>query len=940
MKKFLELVAEDLLERKNHSLHELLIIVPGKRSRTFLKHILSQLIEKPRFAPSIFTINEFVENESKLKLIETIPAISLLYQTYSNIITKEETIDNFWYFGEMLLADFDDIDKYLVDAGHLFKYVHDLKEIEQLFDDLEGDQIELIKQFWQNIYKGTGAKSQEKVRGQFLEFWKHLYKIYEAYKKELSSAGMGYEGMLYRETAIKADKNQINFDKKKPVFIGFNALSGAEKQIFNAAKAAGGLFYWDYDQWYLDKKHHEAGYFMRENLSQYPSALGDKQNFDNLRNKQKIECIGVPGELEMAQKTAEIIKSKAKSQDDDPLKNGIILGNESLLTPLLQTLPDDTGKINVTMGLPLQNTSLLGLVKILMQVKQQKIKNKGNTLYKSAWVIEVLQQDIINTPNLKETRDTLVNEKRLFCEVNLLQADPIGSILFPVKDINLIEYLKSILKAIVEYNDEEKNEKDYFNTGAAIKIYSALNQLTQQIENYKLDLPEKLMVRLIDRILSSINLTLEGEPLKGIQIMGLIEARTLDFENLIINAVNEGFLPSSSVAPSFIPYNLRKAYGLLTFENQDAIFAYYFYRAIQRAQNLTLIYNSNEADNDYGEKSRFLQQIAFEFPNTITENKYQHVVTPINENPIVIEKDQSVQPLLNQYLNGKRKIYPIQLNTYLNCPLKFYLQYIAKIKEPEQLDSGIDQRIFGQIFHDTMEMLYKPLSGTKKPISKDMLLPLLNDETILKQINHIMAQQFGNIELQKKSNGMISLIEQVALKYIKRVIENDIKNEGFSLYGLEEEYEIKHQINQDQTITIAGKIDRLQASGNQIFVIDYKTGKVPAQKPRFEDLFAHDLPKRPEAAFQAYLYTTIIENYEFAQNKELTPSLLYIQENRPIHPIIFSGRKKETYADLKNDFKAQLSNILTELFDNTTPFKQTEDSDMCTNCYFKSICHR
>lgn len=939
MKKFLELVLEDILKRHPKGLQDLEIIVPGKRTRTFLKHILSQKINKPLFAPQIITINEFVEQESSLKILENIPAISYLYGTYQNIIKNAESIDRFWYFGEMLLADFDDIDKYMVDAEHIFQYVHDLKEIEQLFGDVEESKLALIKQFWENLFKGTDHDNPEKVKSQFLIFWKHLYSIYSTYKKVLKKAGLGYEGMLYRQVANKAKRNELTFNEKQPVFVGFNALSRAENHIFQAAKMQNGLFYWDFDKWYIDNPHHEAGAFMRENLKNYPSALETDAGFDNLRNIKQVKITGMPGELEMGQKTADIA-SESFNSSVNPLENGIILGNESLLTPLLQTMHESDTKLNVTMGLPLQNTNIMGLIKNLLQIEHQKKGTAGHIYYKTPWIVELLQQDIVNNAELKTLKKELVEEKRLFCPIERLHNNSLGVLLFPTGKIELIPYLKSILKFIVEHNSNSEDSYHKINIEAAVRIYSSLNQLEQQIKAHNLILPSSLTLRLIDKVLNGINLPLEGEPVMGTQIMGLIEARTLDFDNLIINAVNEGFLPSSSLAPSFIPYNLRKAYGLLTFENQDAIFAYYFYRAIQRCKNLTLIYNSNESDNDYGEQSRFIQQLKFELPGKIDQQTYHHAIAPLQEKSIEIEKNTEVQIHLNAYLSGKRSLFPVHLNTYINCPLKFYLQYIAKIKEPEETNSNIDQRIFGLIFHDTMETLYKPFTESRKPILKQDLETLLNDQTILKHIKESMAQHFGDIDLQKHENGMVSLIEQVVLKYTKRIITNDAENQGFILTGLENQYNTDFTFNGNKHVNLAGKIDRLQQKGSKIFVIDYKTGRAPTQKPRFEDLFSHDLPHRPDAAFQAYLYTRIIASQPFSQNMELIPSLMYIQENRPIQEITFSNRKKQNYTELKKTFDENLENVLSGLFDFSNPFRQTKDSNMCKNCYFKVVCHR
>lgn len=938
MKKFLQLVADDLLQRSNEDLSNYIVIFPGKRSGVFFKHLLSNSINKPILSPEIYAINEFVQLHSGLMSIESIPAIIKLYELYKQKVSNAETIEQFWFFGEMLLADFDDIDKYRVDASKLFSYIVDIKEIDSIFGFEDEHKTALIKRFWEALYRGVKEHDKEKIRGRFLHFWKILHPLYNDFRAQLMKNGMGYEGMLYRIVAEKAVSDSIDLDGKTPVFIGFNALSESESQLFKYLKKQGALFYWDYDNWYVDDKLQEAGYFIRKNLAQFPNAIAKSSMFNNLGALRQVKTIGAPGELEMAQELAHVVKNQF-GKTEDPLQNGIVLGDETLLIPALQLLPE-AGSLNVTMGLPLRSTSVFGLINTLLEMPANQTKAKGKMLYRAEWAVEILQQPFWGDANHEKFLEKIKNENRFYVTQAELATLSNVSVCFPETEVDIISYLKGIL----EYFINIENNQEVFsvvNTEAAVKIIQSLNQIEKQVNQVNVTLSSQMLISLIRKVISTVSLTLEGEPLKGNQLMGLIEARTLDFENLIIVSANEGFLPSLNVAPSFIPYNLRKAFGLLTYENQDAIFAYYFYRAVQRTKKLTFIYNSNENDNNYGEKSRFLQQMAFELNAEFIDVETSHIVKPFIKSEITIEKSQEIIQKLNLYLSGQKLLYPLHLNTYITCRLKYYFTYIAGLKEPEKIEPGVDQRIFGLIFHDSMEKLYKPFVESGKTITKSDLEKVNNTALIQKTIQETMQEYFSDIQYVRGDDGMVELIEQVVLKYIQRVINNDKQIEYFSIPGLEKQYETSYKFDENRTVKLAGKIDRLQQVGNKLWVIDYKTGKSPEKRNViFEDLFRFDADKRSDGAFQAYLYAVIMESQQAFSDMEVIPSLMYIQDDKPPVEVAFHDQKDPRYADLREPFCQGLNDVLIDLFSYENPFSQTENHDKCKYCQFRVICQR
>lgn len=942
MDNFLTSVVKDLLTRYGNRFEDVLIIMPGKRPKVFINHIISQLVDKPLIAPKVLTINEFVEMESHMLIIDSIPAINALYDIYKQQITSSDPIEKFWHFGEMLLSDFDDLDKYMADVEKVFTYVKDLKEIEQLFYDADDEQLKLIKQFWSSVYT-ENKDDNNHIRNQFLIFWKILYPLYVEFKNNLVQQGVGYEGMLYRNVAKKAQNDSITFNGKIPVFIGFNALSKSEVEMFSAAKRNGGFFYWDYDVWYTDNAIQEAGHFMRKNLAMFPSALENEDFFNNISKiaPHQLQLIAMPGELEMAMAAARKL-DETQVSDSNPMKIAVVPANESLLIPLLDTIPSTVGVLNVTMGLPVSNTAIFSLVNELFSIHKNRIESKSEVFYKGEWVLSVLQQPIhIGSTDNELSR--IRTDNIYYIKASDYANNEWLSALFPVQDVSLIGYLKNVLHLYIRFCTVSAESPDIvpdgeLNAEAAVAVYKALSQLEMQFVRYKVTLPNVLIVRLLHKIMSGLKVTLEGEPLRGKQIMGLIETRSLDFENVILVGVNEGFMPKSGIAPSFIPYNIRKAYGLLTYEHQDAIFAYYFYRLVQRAKNITIIYNSNENDADYGELSRFVQQLMFErgFEQEVVTGTHRLEAMPSSK--ICIPKtEQMLQVLAPQSGDADAQFYPLGLNTYLTCRLKFYFKYVAKVRPAEQFDTQIDQRIFGNIFHDAMMNLYAPFHS--QVITPELIKVFGHNDIVLKEIRNQINIQFKNFSSGVNQSGLLNIVEQVVFKYIKKVLENDGDSGDFMLKSVEEKYQTSMVVD-DKRVILAGKIDRMQEQNNQIFVIDYKTGKPPKSGIKFDAMFQYGLYKRPSAPFQAMLYAYIIKQQSFAMHQEVVPALLYIQQRKPIDSLVFSDKKDVNLSELHQYFKSQLEALLSEILCLDIPFDQTPDAQNCAFCEYNIICAR
>jgi len=743
MEPFLKHTALDLFSRYGDQISDLCIVFPNRRAGLYFKKYLSEIVNKPLWSPNTATINNLMQDISGLQIADNIKLLFDLYKVYTSIKKTNESFDDFYYWGEMLLNDFDDLDKYLVNPEDLFKNLKNLKSIQDQFAYLSENQIKAIQDFWKSFDPEKYSVHQE----DFISIWTVLFEIYTEFYQNLKTKQIAYEGMVYRTVAEKIkDNSLIDLKYNKIVFVGFNALNNCEKTLFNYLnnnkKAE---FYWDYDNLYIRNESFEAGLFLRENIRNYksPESFSSKDIFNKLSEPKNIEIISVPSDVGQAKYIQAFLSENKNALTDDPNKTAIVLSDEHLLIPVIHSIPDTIEKVNITMGYPVINTPIYSLLEHIIELQKNcKESQSGETLFYHKNVVAILNHQYIKScyfENSIELLNYIQTHNRITLTANeLSKNDFFGKIFHKTDNYTVLsEYLLSILHAI--YNtiyssvpEENKHtvsiEKEYI-----YHIYLSINRINDVLTEQKVDIKTDTYIRLLRKIIRNLRIPFTGEPLNGLQIMGILETRLLDFENIYILSMNEGVFPKSESSMSFIPYNLRKGFGLPTIEHQDAIYGYYFYRLIQRAKNVTLIYNSNSDGLQSGEMSRFIYQLKYESNFKIKEKSLRYDISSLIPKPITIVKSESILEKLNKYhsteLEKMDYLSPSALSSYLKCKLRFYYRYIAGLEEKEVISEQIDAPMFGNILHQTMYALYKPY--TEQLINLNTIQSILKSESLI-----------------------------------------------------------------------------------------------------------------------------------------------------------------------------------------------------------------
>ncbi|MFO7844089.1 MAG: PD-(D/E)XK nuclease family protein, partial [Bacteroidales bacterium] len=749
MNTFLKHIAEDLYNRYGDKISGLCLVFPNQRAGLYFKKYLSELTTKPIWSPKTTTINELMQEISGLTIADPIKILFELYQIYKQAKKSEEPFDDFYFWGEMMLNDFDDIDKYLVNPDDLFKNLESLKSIQDQFSYLTEKQIEAIKQFWQSFDPEKHSIHQQ----DFISIWNVLPVIYKKLNEKLTSLGIAYEGMIYRKVANLLEGNKaINLPHEKYIFAGFNALNQCEKNLFhflqNNQRAE---FFWDYDQRFIQNTNHEAGLFLRENIKTFKTPLSfSNKNISRLSADQKnIEIISVPGNVGQAKIITENLKQANQEITESPDNTAIVLADEDLLVPVLQSIPNSIENVNITMGYPVINTPIYSLLEHVIEL--QKNARKNSFYHKD--VTAILNHQYINTYFSKEASRLVqfirTNNRIMIAKEELSTCDFFTLLFNKIESYaQLSEYFLTILHHVYQSLNDNKIE-DTIHTPSLEKeyiyhIYLSINRVKEVLQEQQVEIRMDTYIRLIRKIIRNLRIPFTGEPLSGLQVMGILETRLLDFQHLFITSVNEGVFPKTESSLSFVPYNLRHGFGLPTIEHQDAIYAYYFYRLIHRAQDVTLIYNSNTDGLQTGEMSRFLYQLKYESPFNITEKSLRYDININQPKEIRIEKTPEIREILRAYLSssGEEKyLSPSGLSNYLRCKLKFYFRYVAGLKEQDEVTEEIDAPLFGNILHEAMDNLYQHLKG--KIVLPETLSEILKDgRQITASIDHAFSKNY------------------------------------------------------------------------------------------------------------------------------------------------------------------------------------------------------
>ncbi|WP_270461268.1 PD-(D/E)XK nuclease family protein [Bacteroides intestinalis] len=965
MQTFLQLVAQDLYQKIGNDLSRVAIVFPNKRASLFFNEYLAMQSDRPIWSPAYVSISELFRQLSPWKSGDPIRLVCELYKVFREETRSEETLDDFYFWGELLISDFDDVDKNLVDADRLFSNLQDLKNIMDDYDFLDSEQEEAIRQFFQNF----SIERRTQLKEKFISLWDKLGDIYHHYRHNLAELGIAYEGMMYRYVMEELQPDKLKYEHY--VFVGFNVLNKVETKFFERLREAGkALFYWDYDIFYtrLPRENtppytHEAGEFILRNLKIFPNELPEAV-FDTLRKPKNVRFISAPTENAQARYLPEWIRSVTKRDlPETPVKekeNAVVLCNEALLLPVLHSIPSEVKNVNITMGFPLAQTPVYSFVSALIELQTTGYRrDTGRYQYEAV-------QSVLKHPYTRQLSTSaeglekqLTRDNRFFPLPSELKQDTfLEQVFTPKTGISaLCQYLTEMLREVAVLYRKEQETDDIFNQlyrESLFKSYTLINRLLNLIDNGELNIQIETLRRLLCRLLATSNIPFHGEPAIGMQVMGVLETRNLDFRNLIMLSLNEGQLPKAGGDSSFIPYNLRKAFGMTTIEHKNAVYAYYFYRLIQRAENVTLLYNTASEGLNHGEMSRFMLQFLVESPHTISREYLEAGQSPQSGREISVEKTPEIITRMYERYDVNRHprslFSPSALNTYLDCRLKFYYRYVAGLKAPDEVSAEIDSALFGTIFHRAAELVYKDLTANGKEIRKDDLEQVLsNDIKLQNYVDTAFKEEFFHVALTEKPeyNGTQLINAKVITSYLRQLLRNDLQYAPFFMEGMEKKVTEIIEIETPQgklALNIGGTIDRIDSKDDTLRIVDYKTGGSPKTPENIKQLFT-PADGRPNYIFQTFLYASIMCR---KQSLKVAPSLLYIHRaaSETYSPVIEMGEARQpkipvnNFAFYEDEFRERLQTLLQEIYNPEEAFTQTEDTKKCEFCDFRELCRR
>lgn len=959
MESFLKLVAADLYKHTEGNLAHTAVVFPNKRAGLFFNEYLAQESDSPIWSPAYVSISELFRSLSPWEVGDPVKLVCELYKIFRRETQSTETLDDFYFWGEMLISDFDDADKNKVDTDKLFSNLQDLRNIMDDYTFIDDEQEEAIRQFFQNF----SIERRTALKERFISLWDVLGNIYKGFRESLASQNIAYEGMMYRHVIEHLDVDKLPYEKY--IFVGFNVLNKVEHTLFTQLKDAGkAVFYWDYDEFYMKENRqavtHEAGEFIRRNLRDFPSPLSGEL-FKNLSKPKEVHYIASSTENAQARYLPQWIRNNLTTPEKE---TAVVLCNEALLQPVLHSLPAEVKHVNITMGFPLSQTPVYSFLIALLELHTHGFNFKSGR-YTFQSVVTLLKHPYTRqlTGQAELLEKELTRNNRFYPLPGELGKDEFLTRLFtPLSgNLNLCIRLSETLQqvaGIYQANTSGTEDTDAFNQlyrESLFKAYTTINRFRTLIEEDELTVQSETFRRLLVKVLSATNIPFHGEPAIGMQVMGVLETRNLDFRHLVLLSVNEGQLPKSGGDSSFIPYNLRKAFGMTTIEHKIAVYAYYFYRLLQRAERITLMYNTSSDGLNRGEWSRFMLQFLIEWPHPITRQFLEAGQSPQGTSPITVEKTPDVmrrmQSLFDVRANPKAKFSPSALNYYLDCPLKFYYRYVAGLSAPDEVSAEIDSATFGSIFHYAAEHIYKDLTTHGKVINKEALETLLRNEVKLQDyVDTAFKKLFFNVPQNEKPeyNGVQLINSAVIARYLKQLLQNDLRYAPFTFIASEMEVDEPIDIQTPKGVIksrIGGIIDRMDSKDGTLRIVDYKTGGDADTPPHVESLFIPD-KKRSNYVFQTFLYAAIMCRKQ--PTMKIAPALLYIHRaaTETYSLVIQMGEPRkpkeavEDFSKYEKEYRERLQGLLEEIFNPEKSFTQTEIIEKCTYCDFKALCKR
>lgn len=978
MTTFLQALASDLLARFGRDMSRVAVVFPGKRASLFLNQELSRQAGPgtPVWVPAYITISDLFRSHSQLTVADQILLVCRLYDVYvAQTGYTQETLDHFYDWGLLLLSDFDDIDKNMASAERVFSLVSDLHELDTA-DYLSASQREALSRFF-------GAFPEDKtseMRSRFLHLWRNLHAIYRDFRSRLRAEGLAYEGMLYRDVA-ESETPVLDYDTY--CFVGFNMLHTVEQRLFQRLKDAdpatpGGqpraLFYWDYDSYYINPRH-EAGHFIGEYISRFPDAIGgERSNLVASKRETGLTYISAQTETLQARYVRDWLLEGERWRDG--ARTAIVLADEALLQTVIRSLPDEVEHVNITLGFPLAQATVSTLVAHLIDM--QTMGSASGGAVRVRYVNAVLRHPYLRllSPSSAALLVALAERKATFPARASLWADEALRLIFcdlqSAADCELYDatteageherlllWIVRVLHTVAEQGGEELTPLDI---EAIFRTHQIMQRLLTLVRGGTLRVDTQTLRRLIMQITATTTVPYHGEPIEGIQIMGVLETRCLDFDHVLLLSTNDGNMPKGVDDTSFIPHSVRQAHGLTTVEHKVGIYSYYFHRLLQRTPDATLTYNSSASGLRSGEMSRFMLQLLVESGLSVTRLALEAGQSPITPPVVDIEKDATVQKQLERLTAPNRHISPTALETYLRCPACFYYKYVAGIRENDSDEAEeLDERIFGNIFHAAAESAYTDLQdehGIITPASIDRLLADRRrqeryvDEAIATELFHVEGDPRA---FRPRYSGSQIITRRVVLRLLGDLLDYDRRTAPFTIAGIERKVyaDITFQTAKGElTASVGGAIDRLDITTDsngesRMRVVDYKTGFLEKNLtvPKIDDIFR---PEKVESCgkyyLQTMLYSTVVSHSPELnpQGLAVQPLLLFVQKLRQekYSPELSVGKSPIT--DIRQhdeQYRQALAALIAEIHDPAIPFT-AKPGRCCDYCPYPGICPR
>lgn len=968
MATFIEEVALRLYEKYGDVISSLNIVLPSKRARLFFVEALSRVAVRPIWEPKYTSMDELMCRMSKLDKADRLRLVAELHKVYRQY--HAEDFDKFYHWGEVLLSDFDMVDKYQVDASQLFANISDLKELESDVSYLTAEQIELINRFWRTITGESEVAIENSAKSHFLKVWRSLGAIYEEFRKQLRTLNIGYTGMIYREAADRLKRGEVVLPSdEKYIFIGFNALSKCEQDVLKHMQNSGcAEFYWDYDCYYKDNKSQEAGMFIRSNIEQFSEAEG--VSHDNFCNIRSVNVLSTSSNVAQCQSVVNILEEIAENSGGNLDKDtAVVLTDENLLMPLLYALPEkfkvkrvrrgdtevEVPAINVTMGYPLRNTLAYSFIERLLELQKHAQHNaQGETTFYYVDVDGLLTHPYIadiSTSQYAKLRADIVKHRLFQVPQSMINTTPLLQQIFRKAKgwCEQSNYLLDVVDAISMYAG--KGNESAFRAEFLAVISEALTKLQNVIVECDIDVTESLYRSLVRRHLQSERVPFTGEPLEGLQIMGILETRNLDFKNVILLSMTDNNFPGSHATDrSFLPYGLRYGFNIPTAEHHEGVYAYYFYRLAERTENLYMLYSSAADDKSTGEPSRYIRQMEYETDFDINYSNVGVEVSLSNSSTIEVEKSEKVFEKLLRFTREKR-LSPTAISTYIKCPLRFYFNVVELLRPEDELEETVDNMTFGNIFHEAADLLYSQIQGDANPNGR--LTELRDRGEVEKCVDLAIAKvYFGNKDgALPELGGELQIIRNIVREYLgNNLLNYDINNHDFVVDKTECDitFDMPIEVEGEHfTIKLGGRADRIDSLNNGMLrVIDYKTGKPRLNYNGIESLF-HGEPivtKRESNIINTLLYSMMLSK---ERGRDVRPELYYVgsmvredYSPRFVETIDRKSRTLNAYSECAEEFEAEVQKTLQEMFNRNISFHQCQDDSACRYCDYLAVCNR